>query len=288
MGQGVENVTDTQIVQAYTDAWTQSIEAVSELVAPLTEGEWNRPTECPRWSVRDVVSHVIAMELELLGDPRPIHSLPRDLHHVVDEFTRYCEVPVDKRRCHTAPEMTSELEYTIIRRSRALRDNTRYGPTDEIRWPMGPYSRDVPYHQLLRARVFDVWTHEQDLRRALRTPGDLDSPAARITRDYLIEMLPKAVAKLAGAPAGSTVVVDVHGPLEFMRTVRVDADGRGSVDEHVPLAPDLRLTTDWETYARLACGRLLYGRSPAAMTDIKIEGDEVLARRILDNFSVTP
>jgi uncharacterized protein (TIGR03083 family) len=275
-------VTDTQIVQAYADAWTQSIEAVSELVAPLTEGEWNRPTECPGWSVRDVVSHLIAMELELLGDPRPIHTLPRDLRHVVDEFTRYCEVPVDKRRCHTAPEMTSELEYTIIRRSRALRD-TRYQPMDDVRWPMGPYTREVPYHQLLRTRVFDVWTHEQDLRRALRTPGGLDSPAAAITRDYLIEMLPKAVAKLAGAPAGTTVVFDVSGAQEFMRTVRVDENGHGSVDERVPLAPAVHLTMDWETFARLACGRI-----PVPTANVKVEGDEALARRILDNFAVTP
>ncbi|WP_037602628.1 maleylpyruvate isomerase family mycothiol-dependent enzyme [Streptacidiphilus rugosus] len=276
-------MTDKQTVQAYADAWTQSIEAISELVAPLSEGAWNRPTECPGWSVRDVVSHVIAMELELLGDPRPIHTLPRDLRHVVDEFSRYCEVPVDKRRCHTAPEMTAELEYTIIRRGRALRTNTRYEPMDDIRWPMGPYSRDVPYHQLLRTRVFDVWTHEQDVRRALHAPGGLDTPAAAITRDYLIELLPKAVAKLAGAPAGSAVVFDVHGAQEFMRTVHVDEAGRGSVDAQVPLAPVVRVTTDWETYARLACGRVT-----ASAADVKTEGDEALARRILDNFAVTP
>ena len=275
-------MTDTQIVQAYADAWTQSIEAVSALVAPLTEGEWNRPTECPGWSVRDVVSHLIAMETELLGDPRPIHTVPSDLRHVVDEFSRYCEVPVDKRRCHTGPEMTAELEYTVIRRSRALRD-TRYGPLDEVRWPMGPYARDIPYHQLLRARVFDVWTHEQDLRRALRTPGDLDTPAAVITRDYLIEMLPKAVAKLAGAPAGTTVVFDVSGAQEFMRTVRVDENGRGSVDSLVSLAPSVSLTLDWDSFARLTCGRI----SPAA-ADVKVEGDEELAWRILDNLAVTP
>ncbi|MBF9068264.1 maleylpyruvate isomerase family mycothiol-dependent enzyme [Streptacidiphilus fuscans] len=275
-------MTDKQTVQAYADAWTQSIEAISELVTPLSEGEWNRPTECPGWSVRDVVSHVIGMELELLGDPRPIHTLPRDLRHVVDEFTRYCEVPVDKRRCHTAPEMTAELEYTIIRRSRALR-GTRYEPTDEVRWPMGPYSREIPYHQLLRTRVFDVWTHEQDIRRALRAPGDLDSAAAGITRDYLVELLPRAVAKLAGAPAGSTVVFDVHGAQEFMTSVHVDESGRGSVDAMVPLAPAARFSMDWETYARLACGRI----SPST-ADVKSEGDEVLAHRILDNFSVTP
>ena len=89
-------------LQPYIDAWTHSIEAISELVAPLAEGEWNRRTECPAWSVRDIVSHVIGAECELLGDPRPIHSLPRDLFHVTDEFSRYLEVPVDVRRCHTA------------------------------------------------------------------------------------------------------------------------------------------------------------------------------------------
>jgi uncharacterized protein (TIGR03083 family) len=274
-------VTDTQIVQAYADAWTQSIEAVSELVAPLTEGEWNRRTECPGWSVRDVVSHLIAMETELLGDPRPIHTLPSDLRHVVDEFTRYCEVPVDKRRCHTGPEMTAELEYTVIRRSRALRDG-RYQPLDEVRWPMGPYSRDLPYHVLLRMRVFDVWTHEQDLRRALGAPGGLDTAAAAISRDNLVEALPKAVAKQAGAPAGSTVVFDVSGEQEFMRTVRVDADGRGSVDSRVTLAPTVSLTLGWEDFARLACGRI----TPAA-AEVKAEGDEELARRILDHLAVT-
>ena len=72
-------MTDHPSLQPYVDAWTQSIEAISELVKPLVEGEWNRRTACPGWSVRDVVSHIIGMECELLGDPRPIHTLPRDL-----------------------------------------------------------------------------------------------------------------------------------------------------------------------------------------------------------------
>lgn len=276
------HVADIQTVQAYIDAWTHSIESISELVAPLPEGQWNRATECPGWSVRDVVSHVIGMELELLGDPRPIHTLPRDLRHVTTDFARYCEVPVDKRRCHTAPEMTGELEYTIIRRSRALR-TAKHRPEDEVRWLSGPLSRQLPYHEALRWRAFDVWVHEQDLRRALGRPGHLDSAGALVTRDLLIDALPKVVAKQAGAPAGSTVVVDVHGSVEFIRTVRVDENGRGAVDELVPLAPAVQLTTDWETYSRLACGRIRAEGAP-----VKVEGDEELARRILENFSVTP
>ncbi|MFJ9522409.1 maleylpyruvate isomerase family mycothiol-dependent enzyme [Kitasatospora sp. NPDC101801] len=273
-------MTENQTVQACIDAWTQSIEAIAELLAPLPTDAWNRATECPGWSVRDVVSHIIALESELLGDPRPIHSLPRDLRHVTDEFARYMELPVDKRRCHTAPEMTGELEYTVIRRSRALR-TSKHEPDDLVRWPAGPLSRDVPYTELLRLRTFDVWVHEQDLRRALGVPGNLDSPAALISRDVLLAGLPKVLRKAVGAPPGTTLALDVSGPVEFLRTVRVGDDGRATADETVSLAPDVRLTLDWETYLRLACGR---GR-PGPVT---VDGDQDLGARILAHFAVTP
>ncbi|MDT9690780.1 maleylpyruvate isomerase family mycothiol-dependent enzyme [Streptomyces sp. P9(2023)] len=268
-------------LQTYADAWTHSIEAISELVQPLVEGEWNRATPCPGWSVRDIVSHVIGMECEMLGDPRPIHSLPRDLYHVRGEFARYMEMQVDVRRHHTGPEMTSELEYILIRRARQLRNENR-GPDHLMRAPLGAeQTLEVAY----RMRAFDVWVHEQDLRVALGKPGNLDSPGALVVRDNLLLALAKVVAKDAGAPANSAVVLDVHGPVEFLRTVRVDAEGRGSVDGAPSLGPAVTLALDWETYVRLACGRI----RPAAVADrIKIEGDTELAQAILDNFAVTP
>ncbi|MFE0461021.1 maleylpyruvate isomerase family mycothiol-dependent enzyme [Kitasatospora sp. NPDC058965] len=278
-------MTDTQVVQTYIDAWTHSIESISELLAPLPTDSWNRPTECPGWSVRDVVSHVIAVESELLGDPRPIHSLPSDLFHIKDELSRYLELPVDKRRCHTAPEMTSELEYVIIRRSRSLR-NAPTEPDELVRFPAGPFGYDLPYHRLLQMRVLDVWVHEQDLRRALALPGNLDSPAALITRDLLLQGLPKVVAKLAGAPAGATVVVDVTGPVEFLRTVRVDPDGRGGLDSSISLGPDVQFTLDWESYLRLATGRARAEQLSAGA--LKVDGDTELAERVLAHFNLMP
>ncbi|MFF3012864.1 maleylpyruvate isomerase family mycothiol-dependent enzyme [Streptomyces sp. NPDC057939] len=268
-------------LQPYADAWTHSIEAISELVLPLPERDWNRATPCPGWSVRDVVSHIIGIECEQLGDPRPIHTLPRDLRHVVDEFTRYMEVQVDVRRHHTAPEMTSELEYTVIRRSRQLRNEKR-DPATMVRGPLG---EQVTLEQALRLRAFDVWIHEQDLRAALGVPGNWDSPGAYVAQDMLLAGLPKAVAKGAGAPANSAVVIDVHGQLEFMRTVRVDAAGRGTLDKSPSLGPAVTLTLDWETYVRLAAGRV----RPRTVADrVKAEGDQELAEAILAAFAVTP
>ncbi|AZS72912.1 hypothetical protein DDE74_19815 [Streptomyces lydicus] len=268
-------------LQSSIDAWTHSIEAITELVTPLVEGEWNRATDLPGWSVRDVVSHVIGLECEMLGDPRPIHTLPRDLYHVRSESARRMEVQVDVRRHHTAPEMLGELEYTVIRRSRQLRNESRQ-PDAVVRSPLG---EDRSLEFVLQQRAFDVWAHEQDLRRALGKPGNLDSPGAQVTRDLLVTVLPGVVAKRAQAPADSAVVFDVSGPLEFLRTVRIDAGGNATIDGSVSLGPTVTLALDWDTFHRLACGRV---RPAAVAEQIKIDGDAELAAAILDHFAVTP
>ena len=268
-------------LQPSIDAWTHSIEAISALVTPLAEADWNRATECPGWSVRDIVSHIIGFECEALGDPRPIHTLPRDLFHVKDEFSRYVEVQVDVRRCHTAPEMTAELEYTVIRRNRQMRNENRE-PGATVR---GPQGKDITLEHAYRTRAFDVWVHEQDLRTALGRPGNLDSPGAHVTRDVLLEALPKIVAKDADAPRSSAVVFDVNGPVEFLRTIRVDIQGRGTLETAPALGPVASFVLDWETYVRLACGRV----TPEAVADrVKTEGDPDLTKAILDHFTVTP
>jgi uncharacterized protein (TIGR03083 family) len=223
------------------------------------------------------------MECELLGDPRPIHSLPRDLYHVVDEPSRHMEIQVDVRRHHTGPEMTGELEYTIIRRSRQLRNEKRT-PDAEVRDIMPGGSKITLEHQL-RLRAFDVWVHEQDLRRALRKPGNLDSAGALVARDLMVAGLPAVVAGRAKAAPNKAVVFDVSGPLEFMRTVRVDESGRGTVDGSPSLGPAVTLSLDWETYVRLAAGRT---RAEAVSDQVKTEGDAKLAKAILEDFAVTP
>lgn len=223
-------------LQPYADAWTHSIDAISDIVQSLVEGEWNRRTPCPGWSVRDVVSHIIGLDCEMLGDPRPIHTLPRDLFHVTNEHQRYMEMQVDVRRHHTSPEMTAELEYTVIRRNRQLRNESRE-PGTMVRAMMGT---EVTLEHAMRMRAFDVWVHEQDLRTALGRPGNLDSPGAHIARDLMLEALPKVVAKGADAPRSSAIVFDVSGPVEFLRTVRVDIQGRGTLETSPRSAPPPR------------------------------------------------
>ena len=133
--------------------------------------------------------------------------------------------------------------------------------------------------------ICKVLSEFTELRAALGRPGNLDSPGAHIVRDVLLSALPKVVAKDANAPRSSAIVFDVHGPVEFLRTIRVDIQGRGTLETAPALGPAATLGLDWETYVRLACGRV----TPDAVADrVKTEGDQELATAILRNFTVTP
>src|SRR4051812_75875 len=40
---------------------------IADLCGGLTDEEWGRPTECPGWSVKDNVAHMIGTERMLMG-----------------------------------------------------------------------------------------------------------------------------------------------------------------------------------------------------------------------------
>src|SRR5690606_21573891 len=96
----------------------------------------------------------------MLGDPRHIHTLPRDLLHVTNDHQRYMERRVGVRRHRTAPETTAELAYVVIRRNRQLRNESR-DPSTMVRGPLGT---ELTLEESMRRHAFDVWAHEQDLR----------------------------------------------------------------------------------------------------------------------------
>jgi uncharacterized protein (TIGR03083 family) len=137
------------------------------------------------------------------------------------------------------------------------------------------------WRTLLRNRPLDVWMHEQDIRRAVDRPGGMDSVAARHTADYLAESVGYVLAKRVGAPAGTTLLLELEGSAPFGFTVN-DA-GRGERLPAAPGAPTVTLRMDREAFILLAGGR----REPEPGT-VAVAGDEELAGRVLDSMATTP
>lgn len=271
-------MSDSERLAGYVDIWWQAVEDLLALLEGVPADQWSTPTDLPGWDVHDVVAHTAHLEAILAGAPEETVEFDPP-PHVKGLMGYYTEQGVVARRDRTPDQLVAEIRESTAARLTELRENP---PTDASARPeriFGGVRWD--WDRLLRNRPLDVWMHEQDIRRALGRPGNLDSPAARHTTGYLAESLPVVVARRAGAPAGTTVVLRVAGSRPV--AVAVGDDGRGRLLAEAPETPTVRLSTDRETFLLLAGGR----RAPEPGA-VAIEGDPELAGRLLDAMAVTP
>ena len=266
--------TDQELAEQMGRVWR----SLADAGRPLTEAEWKTATEVPGWSVQDNLAHVTALEWQLLGRPELDHQVADDLPHVRNDFGRTNEVFVDSRRSWTGADVLAEFEAVTGDRLAALAALDADGFGSESWTPVGPGT----VRDLLPFRIFDAWVHEQDMRRAVGRPGDLDGPVAAAAMQRILDTLPFVVGKKAAAPDGATVVVDLAPPLAAR--VAVVVDGRARPVEPVPEQPSVRIAMDGETYARLACGRL--DPAPVLAGDrVRLEGDATLGRRVVEELN---
>jgi uncharacterized protein (TIGR03083 family) len=265
-------------MQAYVDALEQATDSFASVIATLRPEQWSLPTECPGWTVRDQVAHVVALERQLLGEPPPprLESYPAYVRGPAGE---HMENGVAAVRGLTEAELLAELRDVCARHVAQLRA-AELTPESIVQGALG---NDVPAGRALPVRVFDVWAHEQDVRRAVGEPGNLAGLAAEVARDQIASVLPYLVGKQVSPPAGSSVALDVSGPTTLQTTVVVGEDGRASARPGVAADATTTLRTDFETLTRLACGRI----DPAA-APVTVQGDEALGRAVLGVLAITP
>jgi uncharacterized protein (TIGR03083 family) len=184
---------------------------------------------------------------------------------------------VDFRRSLPAEAIFTEFTAVFLGRIIALRALSDGAFEEPARGPMGSMS---PLNRMLGIRVFDVWAHEQDIRRAVGRPGGYDSLAAAVSFDRCTAFAGAAMADRM--PDGSTLVWQLEGPYAGVHAWSF-ADGKGRRLDAAPADPTVRLTADSETFMVLCCGR-----SDARPQDVRVEGDAALAAAILDDPGITP
>jgi uncharacterized protein (TIGR03083 family) len=265
---------DLELVDRVDEVWA----SIDELGAGLDQAAWELPTECPGWSVQDQLAHLVHVEGRLLGRPDLDDDLPELLPHVRNTFGRINEVFVAARRPWSGADVLAEFHGVTRERIAALRS---YSPDDfgADSWtPVGPGT----VRDLLPFRMFDSWVHEQDMRRAVGRPGDLDTPVAEASLGMMAAAMPFVVGKQASAPEGSVVVFSLTAPLARDVVVGV-VDGRGTLLAAVPdasAAHSARLVMSTETFARLGCGRIR-GDDALASGDVTVDGDLPFGRAVV-------
>jgi uncharacterized protein (TIGR03083 family) len=268
---------DREELAGYVAIWWQAVNDFLGLLEEVPEEEWATPTDLAGWDVKACASHTAHLESILAGNPEETADVGQPAH-VTSPMGLYTEIGVVNRRDASADAIINELREVATRRHTALLADP---PTDGEALPPVIFA-GVPWtwRRLLRNRPLDVWMHEQDVRRAVGRPGNMGSPPAKHTAEYLAESLGYVLGKKVGAPTGTSLVLDMAGsePVAF----QIDANGRGQ-QVAPPAEPTTTLHMDRESFIRLAGGRCA-----AEPGRVSVAGDERLGARVLESLATTP
>lgn len=268
-----------QPLAGFIEAWRTSCADVAALLRSLDVKDWERQTDLPGWNVRYCAAHLAHLESALAGMEQPKAEVP-DLPHVNGMMGQFTEEGPLARATWSNEQIVAEFEEAVATRLRELTQNPPTDPTAP-----GPGFAGLigwSWETLLSNRPFDVWMHEQDIRRAVGREGNLDTLGARHAAAVLTKSFSFVVGKKAKAPEGSTVVLETTGPVQTVMAATV-ADGRGKALTTVPDDPTVRIGLDFEDWIVLSGGR-----RTAEQVRSTIEGDTALGETVLANLAVTP
>lgn len=186
------------------------LDAFLALLRTLSPHEWDLPTDCTRWTVRDVVAHVTgAMEEGARTRVLLRHlALARRRHPDLSQLDAINELQIEDRRGATPQELLAELAALGPRAARARRRMPR--PVRNLRLPgdggLPPASTFAYLVDVIYPR--DLWMHRVDVARA--TGRDLALTATesdvvdQVVRDLTVVWDgPPATLTLTGHGAGT-------------------------------------------------------------------------------------
>jgi len=263
------------IVELLDRTWS----AIGDLYAGLEEADYDRPTCLPGWTVRDQLSHIVATEMSLSGEPVPEVDVSA-ADHVRNDIGTMNERWIESMRPMSGPEVLDRFRAVTAARLETLGAMTQ-ADFDAPSWtPAGP---DETYGRFMRIRHYDSFVHEHDAREAVGAPGRDDPAAVASCLDEVATALGFIVGRRAGLPEGSRVRLELTGPVP--RTYLVEVTDRARVVDALGGEPTVGIEVPGPLFLRLSAGRR--DATPLLGTDIVLSGDDALARRLATNLAFT-
>lgn len=261
-------------IEALKAVWA----SLDQLLSGLNEAQWREAAPMPGWDVHATVAHIFGTEAMLLGHAPEVTVDGAALAHVHNPIGAQNENWIASFEAASSDEMLSAFRRFTGERAAMLSSMSDEEWNTESFTPAG---KDT-YGRFMRIRVFDCWTHEQDIRAALRLPGHESGVAVETTVDEMASAMPFVVGKRAGAPLGASVTFDLTGA--DGRQIHVLVGDRAALVSSLSSPATATLTMPVISFNRLGAGRLDATDHRAA---VKVAGDQDLGVAVLDNMGYT-
>lgn len=236
------------------------------LIETVGADDWDRPTFCTGWSVRDIVAHQAGAYAGFTSRARFFHQwLPKQQpgQQKIDAVNAF---QIAERADRTPAELIEELR---VAGPQAITNRQRLLPLIRaLPLPIPPIGLRTFGYLTDTLYLRDTWIHRVDISHAVGHPLELTPEHdGRITALIVGDLAPGLARHLGGA----LIVYDLHG----------QAGGCFRIGQAT--APTATITMDTIDFHLLASGRV----SPeSTRTRSQIRGDGVLAMQALQHSSV--
>jgi uncharacterized protein (TIGR03083 family) len=187
------------------EAFRATVDELDGLVDELTDADSTRPS-IEGWNVAGLLGHLTAIEDHfgaVLGWWPETGPVEDELDHL--EMT----IPA-ARAAQAQPFGTTVAAWReVVGRVLARIDSLAPRLTERVFF----HGFDFSIRSLVIARTFEVWTHTEDICRAVgRAPFELDPARLRMMCDAAVGALPLGMLLTGGDPQGRTARIVLEGP----------------------------------------------------------------------------
>jgi uncharacterized protein (TIGR03083 family) len=264
------------------DLFPEVLESLLAVLSSLTAEDWEKPTSCPRWSVKDIATHLLGGELGILSRKRDAYAYSGSPIKTWDELVSLIDNLNDiwvKAANRLSP--------------RVLRDLLKYGGEQVCEYfnSLDPYAIGGPVDWAgpgpapvwldLARELTERWHHQQQIRDAVGKPGLKEPRFFAPVLDTFVRALPhtyRSVQAQDGVLVALTITGDSGGRWLLRRE-----HGAWQLYLDNGKTADAETVIDQETAWRLFSKGIGMDEGLAVAT---LTGDRAIASKVLEMISV--
>ena len=281
MKNNVQHTNPIMVIELFPQERKQLLDLFSTLKAE----EWEKPTICPGWTVKDIGLHLLGDDTGYLSGARDHFSNPffqnRNLHEwksLVKNINEANELWVGATARISPKLLIALLELTGKQFYEYVQSLDLTAINGVVSWA-GP--EPAPVWLDIAREYTERWVHQQQIRDAVNKPGLKEKRFFHPVLDTFVRALPHTYKDV---PVTDTIVIKFVVTGESGdRWHLVGEANIWSLSQEVKLQPVAVVTMDQETCWRLFTKGM---NKDQARAKTAIEGDQKLGERLLEAVSV--
>lgn len=258
------------------------LEHLLALLSGLSPAEWQAPTACAGWSVKDVAQHLLGGDAGILSRgrdqftpaTRPIRNAS-DLAALVNDLNASWLQATQRLSPRLLCDLLRHLGNQVCDHFQSLDPHALGGP---VSW-VGP--EPAPVWLDLAREYTERWHHQQHIRDAIRQPGLKEPRYLAPALDAYVRALPRTF-RHASAGDGTLFTLTISGE-SGGRWSLLREQGLWRLYRDVAREPDAGVLIDQDSAWRLFTNGL---DSAEARSKTELVGDQSLGLHVLDMVSI--